>query len=225
LAGANDSERLFGREMADIFRPHVAEIQAAGANPQTALKILLNNHNALRSNDQNVKFTKARELLHQYGIDPAQLANVQLPDQNISALQTKIAQLEQRLARPEGQQFAPLPPSADESNVLAEIEAFRADPAHPHFDAVQPVMGQLLETGAAPDLGTAYAMAVAANPALRSTVAPQAQPQRTQQQKTAAARQASVSVAGSPGPTGSQAPLTLRDELREGLRNAGFGSA
>jgi hypothetical protein len=104
---------------------------------------------------------------------------------------------------------------------MAEIEAFRADPAHPHFDAVHAHMGQLLETGAAPDLESAYHAAVAMNPALRSTAA-SAEPQRTQEDKTAAARRASASVTGSPGQSGSPRPMSLRDELAEGLRSAGF---
>jgi hypothetical protein len=133
----------------------------------------------------------------------------------------KIAQLEQRLTAPQQQQFSPLPPSTEENTIMAEIEAFRADPAHPHFEAVHQRMGQLLETGAATDLESAYHAAVAMDPALRSTVAVQA-PQRTQEEKTAAARRASASVTGSPGPTGNPTPLTLRDDLREGLRTAGY---
>jgi hypothetical protein len=224
LAGANDAERMFGREMADLWRPHVAEIQAQGATPQLALKALLANHNDLRSADPAKKFGTARRLLMEYGIDPAQLAQ---PDPNapsdpfVLRLQNEIAQLKSRLGQPQGQQFAPLPPSADENNIMAEIEAFRADPAHPHFDAVTNHMGQLLETGAAPDLESAYHAAVAMNPALRSTAAP-AEPQRTQEDKTAAARRASASVTGSPGQSGSPRPMSLRDELAEGLRSAGF---
>jgi hypothetical protein len=225
LAGANDGERMFGREMAEIFRPHVQEIQAAGASPQQALKILLDNHNALRSNDMNVKVAKARELMASYGIDPSLVAQ---PDPNapsdpfVYRLQQEIAQLKSRLG-PQGQpaQFAPLPPSPEEYNVQSEIEAFRSDPAHPHFDAVHQRMGQLLEAGAAPDLESAYHAAVAMDPALRSTVAVQA-PQRTQEEKTAAARRASASVTGSPGIPGNPKPMSLRDELREQMRSAGF---
>jgi hypothetical protein len=186
-----------------------------------ALKVLLANHNDLRSNDPARKFGTARRLLAEYGIDLQQLAQVQVPDQNITALHTKIAQLEQRLANPQQSQFSPLPPSTEENTIMAEIEAFRADPAHPHFEAVHQRMGQLLETGAATDLESAYHAAVAMDPALRSTVAVQA-PQRTQEEKTAAARRASASVTGSPGPAGNPTPLSLRDELRENLRSAGF---
>jgi hypothetical protein len=222
LAGANDAERMFGREMADLWRPHIAEIQAQGATPQLALKALLANHAELRN--PQTKMVTARRLLMEYGIDPAQLAQ---PDPNapsdpfVLQLQNEIAQLKTRLGQPQGQQFAPLPPSVDENNVMAEIEAFRADPAHPHFDAVHAHMGQLLETGAAPDLESAYHAAVAMNPALRSTAA-SAEPQRTQEDKTAAARRASASVTGSPGQSGSPRPMSLRDELAEGLRSAGF---
>lgn len=225
LAGANDSERMFGREFAEIVRPHMPTIQQFGVTPQQAIKALLESDRVLRSATPDQKLAHARKLCSDYGIDVAQLA---LPDPgaasdpHVAALQAEVARLSQRLATPQNQQFAPLPLSAEDSNVQLEIEAFRADPAHPHFDAVHQVMGQLLETGAAPDLESAYQAAVVINPALRSTVATQAQPQRTQEDKTAAARRAAVSVAGSPGQTGDPRPMSLRDELAEGLRSAGF---
>lgn len=223
LAGANDAERMFGREIAEVFRPHMEVINSFGVSPQFALKGLLDNDRVLRFGTPEQKLAKARQLVTDYGIDPALLAqsDPNAPDANVLQLQQQIAQLQQRISQPQAQQFAPLPPSAEEGNIMAEIEAFRADPAHPHFDAVHVHMGKLLETGAAPDLESAYQAAVAMNPALRSTVAVPA-PQRTQEDKTAAARRAAASVTGSPGPSGNPTPLSLRDELRENLRNAGF---
>jgi hypothetical protein len=224
LAGANDSERMFGREFAEIVRPHMPTIQQFGVTPQQAVKALLDSDQVLRSSTPEQKIAHARKLCFDYGIDVAALAQ---PDPNfpadphVAALQAQVAQLSQRLATPQQQQFTPLPLSPEDSNVQLEIEAFRADPAHPHFDAVHQVMGQLLETGAAPDLESAYHAAVTLNPALRSTVAAPA-PQRTQEEKTAAARRASASVASSPGPTGNATPMSLRDELREQMRSAGF---
>jgi hypothetical protein len=214
--------------MADIFRPHIAEIQQTGASPQLALKALLANHNDLRSNDPNVKLGTARRLLAQYGVDVQQLAQ---PDPNapsdpfVVQLQNEIAQLKARLG-PQGQpqqqqEYAPLPPSVEEHNIMTEIEAFRADPAHPHFDAVHQVMGKLLETGAAPDLESAYHAAVAMTPALRSTATPPV-PAANPAQKTAAARRAAASVTGSPGQTGNPAPMSLRDELMENGRKVGL---
>ena len=223
LAGANDAERMFGREMADIFRPHIQEIQAAGASPQIAVKVLLDNHNALRSNDPQVKIAKARELMAQYGIEPSSLIDPNAPqDPYVRALQQQVQQLQAQVNRPQtNQQFAPLPPAQEEVTIASTIEAFRADPAHPHFDAVGPKMGLLLEAGAAPDLETAYKMAVAADPALSSTPVIQTAAANSQE-KTAAARRASASVTGSPGPTGNPAPMSLRSELEENARRLGF---
>lgn len=225
LAGANDGERMFGREIAEIVRPHMQTIQQFGVSPQTALKALLDSDQALRSGTPEQKIAHARRLCADYGIDIQALAQ---PDPNapqdpyVARLQNELEQLKARLGQPQQpQQFAPLPPSADEVNVLSEIEAFRTDPAHPHFDAVHQTMGKLLETGAAPDLEGAYQAAVAMDPALRSTAASQV-PAANPAEKTAAARRASASVTGSPGPAGNPQPQSLRDELKEQMRSAGF---
>lgn len=224
IAGQNDAERMFGREMADLYRPFMGELQQSGVSPQFATKVLLDNHAALRSNDPNVKNAKARELLLQYGIDPAQLVDQNAPqDPHLRQLQNEVIQLRSQLNRPApASQYAPLPPSADEVNIHTEIERFRADPAHPHFDAVSQTMGRLIEAGAASDLETAYNMAVASDPALRSTV-PAPQPTAANlQEKTAAARRAAASVTGSPGPSGNPKPNDLRAELEENARRLGF---
>lgn len=225
LAGANDGERMFGREFAEIIRPHMPTIQQFGVTPQQAVKALLDSDQALRSSTPEQKLAHARKLCFDYGIDVTQLAQ---PDPNapsdpfVVQLQNELQQLKSRLGQQgQPQQFSPLPPSQDESIVLSEIEAFRSDPAHPHFDAVHQTMGQLLETGQAPDLESAYQAAVTLNPALRSTAtAPVAAANSAE--KTAAARRASASVASSPGPTGNPIPMSLRDELREQMRSAGF---
>lgn len=221
-AGANDAERMFGREFAEIIRPHMEVINSFGVSPQFAVRALLDNDRLLRSGTPEQKITKARQLLVDYGIDPAALQLDPNVDPQIHQLRNELIQLQSRLSAPQQQNFAPLPPTQEDANIMAEIEAFRSDPAHPHFDAVHAQMGKLLETGAAPDLESAYQAAVAMTPALRSTVATPAQPQRTTEEKTAAARRASASVTGSPGPTGSPTPMSLRDELRENLRSAGF---
>ena len=212
---------MFGREFAEVVRPHMEVINSFGVTPQFAVRALLENDRILRSGTPEQKLDKALQLVRDYGIDLQALVQAPPQDPNVAALNAKIAQLEQRLTAPHHQQFAPLPPSAEESNIMAEIEAFRADPAHPHFDAVYQHMGKLLETGAAPDLESAYQAAVAMTPALRSTAVPQT-PAANPAEKTAAARRASASVTGSPGPTGNPAPTTMRDELREQMRAAGF---
>jgi hypothetical protein len=226
LAGAQDAERAFGREFAEVVRPHMETIQKFGVTPQFAVQALLNNDRVMRTGTPEQKITLARQFITDYGLDPALLAQ---PDPNapsdphVAALQRRIDELQAKLTTPvQQQQFAPLPPSAEDATITNEIEAFRSDPAHPHFDAVRDRMVKLLETEAASDLHEAYQMAVAANPALRSTP-PQPEAQRPAE-KTAAARRASLSVVGSPGPSADPKPASLRDELRENLRSFGFMS-
>jgi len=223
LAGANDQERMFGREVAEVFRPHMEVINSFGVTPQHALRGLLDNDRILRFGSPEEKLAKARQLVTDYGIDLNQLAQfaAQPVDPQVAELQREIDAMRAQIAPTQSNNFSPLPPSAEEATILSEIEAFRSDPAHPHFDAVHGTMGRLLEAGAASDLESAYHAAVAMDPALRSTVAYQA-PQRPQEDKTAAARRAAASVTASPGATGRATPATLRDELREGLRSAGF---
>jgi hypothetical protein len=227
MVGTQDSERLFGREVAEVFRPHMPTFEAFGVSPQFAVKVLLDNDKTLRSGTPEEKYGLARRMLNDYGLNPALLAQ---PDPNMPsdphaiALQQRIDQLEARLNTPtDQQQFAPLPASQNEITIAQTIEAFRSDPAHPHFEAVQPVMARLLETEAATDLTEAYHMAVASRPDLRSTVtAPAPDPQRIQQDKTLAARRASASVSGSLGSVGTPQSTSLRDELRENLRAQGY---
>jgi hypothetical protein len=230
MAGRQDGERLFGKEMADIVRPYADEIAAAGATPQLALQTMLTNHQLLRSNDPAKKISTARRLMVEYGIDPRMLAapDPNMPqDPHVLNLQRQVEQLTARLTQQgqggQQQNYAPLPGTGDDDNVSTDIEAFRADPAHPHFEQVAGHMASLIESGAAPDLESAYQMAVQANPALRSTLPAPAAQDAQRSDKVAAARRAGVSVEGSPGVTGAPKPATLRDELRENLRAVGIG--
>lgn len=227
LVGTQDGERMFGREIAEVIRPHKETLDGFGVSPQFAIKVLLDNDKTMRSGSPQEKVALARRMMNDYGVDPQWLAqpDPNMPsDPHVAALQHRIDQLQASLNRPaEAQQFAPLPPSENENTIAQTIEAFRSDPAHPHFAVVQPLMARLLETEAATDLTEAYHMAVASRPDLRSTAtAPTPDPQRIQQDKTLAARRASASVSGSLGATGSPQSTSLREELREQLRANGF---
>jgi hypothetical protein len=228
LVGRQDNERQFGREIADIFRPYAEDMARSNATPQLALATLLDNHRALRSGNPQERIDRARKLLFDYGIDPRALAepDPRFPqDPHVLQLMRQVETMGAQLAATRGagqgeQAFAPLPEDQSSANVLSDIEAFRSDPAHPHFDHVAGHMAGLIESGAAPDLESAYQMAVLARPALRSTP-PAALALETQRsEKVAAARRAAVSVQGSPGTAGTPRPATLRDELRENLRRA-----
>lgn len=228
LVGRQDNERQFGREIADIFRPFAEDMARSNATPQLALATLLDNHRALRSGTPQERIDRARKLLFDYGIDPRALAepDPRFPqDPHVLQLMRQVETLGAQLAAARGggqatQAFAPLPEDQSSANVLSDIEAFRSDPAHPHFDHVAGHMAGLIESGAAPDLESAYQMAVLARPALRSTPPAAPAPETQRSEKVAAARRAAVSVQGSPGTVGTPRPATLRDKLRENLRRA-----
>ncbi len=88
-----------------------------------------------------------------------------------------------------------------QTQVMSEIQAFAADPAHPYFNDVREHMGALMKAGKAGNLQEAYDMATWAVPSVRQTLleaktrdAMQANAQKVQQAKQAAAG----SLTGSP---------------------------
>lgn len=111
--------------------------------------------------------------------------------------------------------------------MLQEIQQFAAD--KPHFAKVRPLMGGLMQSGAAKTLDEAYQMACYADPEVRGQmVAAEEAKRRADEEakrKEAAARQkaAAVQVRGAPG--GGAAPAarpaaesTYRDDGREDVR-------
>ncbi len=163
-------------------------------------------------------------------LQTAQLYNVPLNtlpaaqpvDPRIESLQQRIDRMDQ-----ERQQAQIQRQQQEDSSLQTEIEAFASAPGHEHLDSVRPLMASLLENGAAKDLNEAYEKAIWASPDIRSSLLQSEEAKRlaTQRSKTDAARRASVSVTGAPGPlagiNGASDPSrSLRDELRANLRAA-----
>jgi len=204
-------------------------INQFGVSPQFAINTLLQNDRIMRTAPIEQRVALAYKMLQDYGLNPAAFAQPQpgvSQDPHVRQLEQEIAQLRHQNAAPQQQDVAPLPQAAPDA-MQSEIEAFRSDPAHPHFDQVLPVMTALLESGQAPGLKEAYEQAVWSNPTLRSTLQGQQQSppvaqRQSQATNTAAARRADVSVSSSPGPSGSARPTTLRDELKQQLQAHGY---
>ncbi|MGN6124702.1 MAG: hypothetical protein ACTHOJ_17295 [Sphingomonas oligoaromativorans] len=229
-----DGERRFGREIADVIRPYEREIQSSGVSPQFAIGVLMQNHRTMQSGPKEQKIALASRMLSEYGLDPRELINPNAPtDPNMIALQRQVQQMQQQLSVPKTFDHAPLPQAEQSANIVSDIDAFRADPAHTHFDQVAPIMATLLEKGHATDLTDAYVKATrsmgleqqqqVAAPQPTPQPSPSPKPLADPAQKTAAARRASVSVARTPAPAAaSPAPGSLRDELRENMRRSGL---
>lgn len=155
----------------------------------------------------------------------AQAMGGQQPLQQQAQLPPQLQQLVQKVQTLEQAQQQQLQSAQQQGQSAAqrEIEAFAADPANLYFANVREQMGQLIRSGQASDLKSAYEAATWAHPEIRpllirdQTQAATAEQQRQQQQRAAQARQASGSITGSPAP-GSSGPgagpaPTLRAEL------------
>jgi hypothetical protein len=95
---------------------------------------------------------------------------------------------------------------------------------------IRRVMGGLLQSGAAPDLPTAYQMAVKAHPTISAKLAERESAERAKRERDDAARRAaekaaaSASVKGAPGtsaPATRAAPATVRDAVMQAMEMAG----
>ena len=213
MVGRQDNERTFGRAMSDVIQPYVEMMRAGNTHPIEVISRMMQTEHSLITGSAEVKARTFAQAAKLYGVD-LDLA-YSLRDE-----------------MPAAQAPAPAAPPIDiEARVNAAVEAreyqreirdFAA--THEHFEAVKPHVAALLENNLARDLTDAYDQAIHARPELRSTLiaaqVAKAAAQQSVSQRTAQARLAAVSLSGSSGssrPTGSH-ETSLRDELRNGLR-------
>lgn len=227
-----DGERNFGRAIQQIAAPYAQIIQAEGGDPVKAFKGYLETTRILKQGDPQTKARLGRMMFEQFGIDPrmafgdgSQVSAQPAVAPAVQMLQNEVADLKAQVSRSnsyaETQALAPL---------HAQVDAFAADPANTHYEAVKPLMASLLQSGQAQSLQDAYDMAVWARPDIRSSLTAQhsaAEAQRVAEAKRAkadAARRAGGSITGSPGLGASSDPKAGQRDLRAELE-ANFASA
>ena len=110
-------------------------------------------------------------LAQSYGVDLGQVvtpANGQ--DEELTPELAKIADLQRRIDEQDRrwQQTAQANQQQAMARVNEQIEAFKAEPGHDHFEDVKDDMAALLSNGRAKDLADAYDKAVYANPETRA---------------------------------------------------------
>lgn len=130
----------------------------AGIAPSEAVAMISNHlQNIARDPKQG-----AVALLHELGIDPAELTGVEIKQPDPL---TQQALEEARIARQQVEQLQQANLSAQEQQLVRQIEEFaqaadeQGNLLHPDFEQLQPTMAQILEAGLAQDLDTAYRMA------------------------------------------------------------------
>lgn len=200
---AHDQDRGFGKTVRDVVVPYLPMINAEGSTPEAAIQSLLNTAYRLRTSSPQEKGALLANLAREYGADMSAFNGDQEQspiDPTVAALQQKLQQLEGFISQQHTQQQGVV-----EQNLLRDINAFQADPAHPYFDQVGQQMAGLIKAGLAADLQQAYDQAIYMQPEVRQQVisASQTETQRKQieeaKQKAAKAKQlASVNLTSKP---------------------------
>lgn len=199
-------------EFTQALEPFMPTIHALGVKPAEAAQRLFSVEHQLRFGDELTKMETVRTILNDYGINPnhffEHLQNVPPPDPNVMAMQRYVQQLENQYKG-----MLAMQEQREVESLTSQIQAFAADKEY--FDLVADDMAALLQARRAPDLQTAYDMAIYANPTTRELLlnkqAAQTQAEQQRQRATAAA----VSVKGSSPASGSaNGPKhSLREEL------------
>jgi hypothetical protein len=198
--------------IAQAIAPYQQKLALRGVHPASAVKQLL----AVQDLLDHDPIAGIAHVARSYGVDlrqfSAALEQSQQPrNPEIEAVRNEVAQVTQFL-----QQHAQAAQQQEFGRINSEVEAFRADAAHPYFEHVRPAMAQLMQNGLAATLQEAYDHCCWTNPEIRNRIleeqkrVEQSARQRTEREAVDRARRASVSVNGArprgngamPGSTG-----------------------
>lgn len=207
----------FADEVNAAIQPYMATIQSIGATPVKAIQDLLSSDHVLRYGTHDQKMQMVQQLAQSYGIDLNQVPTYEQPyvDPQLQALQQQIGQLQSVLSQQQTRDQ-----QAEQQTLMAEIDAFKADPAHGHFEALKTEMGALLSAGIAQNLQDAYDRALWARPDLRQSLLAQqrAEADRQRREQVNQARKAAAvntPRAGKPASGAATPPANMDDDLRQ----------
>jgi len=188
-----EADRAKGYE--EAIAPFVPELQKQGISPAAWINNLGRAHMVLSTAPQNQKIEMFQRLAQDYGIQLNSSGEIvqQQQDPYTQQLMQQLQYMNNEVSTIKGkfQQEEDARLQAEISKVSSNVEKF------PHFEAVREQMAQLLESGFAQDLETAYAKAVRMNDDVWSIeqerLLTQAQKQVSKAQQVAKAKAAAVS--------------------------------
>jgi hypothetical protein len=173
------------------FLPYAEQLQKEGATPITAIRTLLQTAHQLRSGGPQYRKALILSLADQYGVDLSEPVNMEL-----ARAEAVAANLTTEKMYGSAQQAAQI-----NQQTFGEFQAFANDPQNEFFPQVRGIMARLIESNIAPNLRTAYDMAVGMHSDVRTTLIDRETKKAMQAQKQNGA--ANLSVQGGPGgPTG-----------------------
>lgn len=210
------SKAQFADTIGAVLQPHMQTIQSLGVTPDVAIGKLLEADRSLRFGSTEQKIAKFNELAQSYGISFNPTGEAEATNPAIVALMNQVNHLSGKLQGFEsGQQ------QQNMQSVNSQIVSFAADPKNEHFEAVREQMAGLLQGGAAPDLASAYEMAVWSNPATRAAMLAKqqadAQAEATRKAKEALDA-ASTNVRRRPSLPASEPTGSMEDTIRATYR-------
>lgn len=208
------------------------------ATPEQAFDALIGMEHKLRTGTPEQKQQALRQLAADYEItlgQAAQPAADEYVDPQVVALNQKLAQLEawKNSREQREEQYQRQQQEQEHSKLVSTLETFVAEKteagalAHPHYEAVRATMGALMSGGQAPDLKTAYDMAVWARPDLRQQLVAaqqEAAVRKSAEEAKAKAQKASTAAASITGTPAGATPPAPANSLREEIARA-FSSA
>lgn len=160
IKSLEERTRSYG-ELDQVYAPYAQKWAQHGLSPAQVTKNLLNAQAYIERDPINALLW----LQQSTRVDPAQL---------IAALSQPPAQRQQHAyaaaTQQSQQQMAMLQRRLDDMEIAPirnEIETFKAAPGHEHFAILQPQMHYFVQSGQAPDLQTAYDLALYSNPQTR----------------------------------------------------------
>lgn len=149
------------KELNEAFAPLMGDLQKYNVTPAQWIQDAAGVHRTLLNGQPHERLAVIHKMINDYGIDISPLINGQQVQANpeINYLRNQLQQLTTDITS-----FKSAQQQAEDRQVREVYEAFASDvEKHPHLELVKEDMAQLLESGLAPDLETAYQKAVRMN--------------------------------------------------------------
>lgn len=184
------AEAQAAKELQEAITPFLPQLQANNLKPAAWIKQLGSAHYALAKGTPELKLQVFRELAQRYGVplaavmqQPGQVPNV------VNELMGQISELKQQMSG-----VTTWRQQQEETSLTSEVQKFAQDKkTFPYFEECRGTMAQLLETGLAQDIPSAYAQAEWMVPEVREQKLLSASQQGQRQNAVQSARASAVS--------------------------------
>jgi hypothetical protein len=151
----------------EAMQPFMPELQQHGIQPQLWIQNLGNAHRTLAMGSPEQKLQMFAKLATEYGVPLNAVSQVMgVPNGQqlgqVPFIDPQFAHLAQTLnaVKNEFDQFKTIQQQQEQVRLQTEVDQFKATVDQDLFEAAKPVMAQLLETGMASDLKTAFEKAI-----------------------------------------------------------------